>query len=76
VNGTKLQAPEWKRAGQQGNAESPLVDEGYAYRKPAKIYFNKGWNTVLIKAPVGSFKGSDWQNPVKWMFTMMPANQQ
>lgn len=30
-----------------------------------------GWNTVLIKAPVGSFVGQDWQNPVKWMFSFM-----
>jgi hexosaminidase len=34
----------------------------------------KGWNNVLIKAPVGSFKGNDWQNPVKWMFTFVPVN--
>jgi hexosaminidase len=26
---------------------------------------------VLVKLPVGSFKGKDWQNPVKWMFTFV-----
>jgi hypothetical protein len=48
-----------------------LIDEGYEYREPTKIFLQKGWNTILIKAPVGSFIGSDWQNPVKWMFTFI-----
>ena len=52
----------------------PLSDEGYAYRPPTKIFFTKGWNTILIKAPVASFKGVDWQNPVKWMFTFAPID--
>lgn len=32
----------------------------------------KGWNTLLIKAPVGSFTGNDWQHTVKWVFTFVP----
>ncbi len=71
VNGKLIEAPHWKHAGQKGNAEIPLTDEGYEYSPPAKIFFNKGWNTVLLKMPVGSFKGTDWQNPVKWMFTFV-----
>lgn len=73
VNGKLITPPIWKRGGQQGNSEIPLIDEGYEYREATKIFFQKGWNTVLIKAPVGSFKGHDWQNPVKWMFTFIPA---
>ncbi|MBC6492056.1 family 20 glycosylhydrolase [Flavihumibacter stibioxidans] len=73
VNGKSIAPPQWKRAGQRGHAEIPLVDEGYEYREPTKIFLQKGWNTVLIKAPVGSFKGKDWQNPVKWMFTFLPV---
>jgi lysophospholipase L1-like esterase len=73
VNGKLIEPPKWQRAGQKGNSEIPLTDEGYEYREPTKILLNKGWNTVLIKAPVGSFKGSDWQNPVKWMFTFVEA---
>jgi len=72
VNDELIQPPHWKHAGQKGNAEIPLIDEGYEYRLPVKIFFKKGWNTILIKAPVGSFKGADWQNPVKWMFTFVP----
>jgi hexosaminidase len=73
VNGQLVPAPQWKHAGQKGNSELPLADEGYEYRTPTSIFLKKGWNTVLIKAPVGSFKGKDWQNPVKWMFTFAPV---
>ncbi|MVN20429.1 family 20 glycosylhydrolase [Mucilaginibacter arboris] len=71
VNGKLIPPPHWKRGGQKGNSETPLTDEGYEYREPTKITLQKGWNQVLIKAPVGSFKGKDWQNPVKWMFTFI-----
>lgn len=75
VNGRIVNPPSWKRGGQKGNAEIPLLDEGYEYREPMQILLKKGWNTVLIKAPVGSFKGTDWQNPVKWMFTFVPLEE-
>ena len=52
-----------------------MIDEGYEYREPTKILMQKGWNTVLIKAPVGTFKG-EWQNPVKWMFTFVEFKTQ
>lgn len=69
VNGKLIAPPQWIRAGQKGDAEIPLVDEGYEYRPATKLFFKKGWNEVLVKMPVGSFKGKDWQNPVKWMFS-------
>lgn len=70
VNGKQVEPPYWKHGGQKGNSETPLIDEGYEYREPAKIFLQKGWNTILIKAPVGTFNGV-WQNPVKWMFTFV-----
>jgi hexosaminidase len=70
VNGNRIDPPRWKRGGQKGNSETPLIDEGYEYREPTKIYLRKGWNTILIKAPVASLK-DEWQNPVKWMFTLV-----
>ena len=73
VNGKLIDPPKWKRAGQKGNSEIPLTDEGYEYREPTQIYLQKGWNTVLVKCPVGSFKGTNWQNPEKWMFTFVPT---
>lgn len=74
VNDKLIAPPDWKRGGRKGDSEIPLMDEGYEYREPTKIFMKKGWNTVLIKAPVESFKGRDWQNPVKWMFTFVRAS--
>jgi len=74
INGKEIAPPQWKRANQKGQSEIPLTDEGYEYRAPTKVHLQKGWNTVLIKAPVASFKGKDWHNPVKWMFTLVPVN--
>ena len=73
VNGVFVPAPNWKRAGAKGDPEVPLIDEGYSYRLPTMIKLNKGWNTVLIKSPVGTFKAHDWQTPLKWMFTFVPV---
>ncbi|HRO70346.1 MAG TPA: beta-N-acetylhexosaminidase, partial [Chitinophagaceae bacterium] len=73
VNGKSIEPPRWKRGGQKGHSEIPLVDEGYEFREPTRITLKKGWNEVLIKSPIGSFKGKDWQNPEKWMFTFVPV---
>jgi len=75
VNGKKVEPPHWQHGGAKGNAETPLIDEGYEYREPTKIFLVQGWNTVLLKCPVESFKGKDWQNPVKWMFTFVPIDE-
>jgi hypothetical protein len=71
MNNKSIEPPRWKRAGKSVTAETPLTNEDYYYRQPSSIYFKKGWNDVLFKLPVGSFKGTDWQNPVKWMFSFM-----
>lgn len=73
VNGEKIPPPQWRRAGQRGHPEIPLADEGYEYRTPTKINLRQGWNNVLVKIPVASFRGRDWQNPVKWMFSFTPV---
>lgn len=72
VNGKEIAPPVWLRGGQRGNSEIPLMDEGYEYRVPTKINLKKGWNTIQVKVPITTFKGRDWQNPVKWMFTVVP----
>lgn len=74
VNGKLVSPPHWIRGGEKGNSEMPLMDEGYEYRQPTKILLQQGWNTVLVKCPVSIFKGKDWQNPVKWMFTFVPVS--
>lgn len=72
INNRSIDPPKWSRGGQKGNSEIPLTDEGYEYRPPTRIALHRGWNKVLVKVPVAGFKGADWQNPVKWMFTFAP----
>jgi len=72
VNNNMIVPPKWARAGEKGNSEIPLIDENYETRPPTQILLKKGWNYVLIKSPVASFKAKDWQNPVKWMFSFLP----
>jgi hexosaminidase len=74
VNSSVIEPPIWQRAGQKGNVEIPLVDEGYEYRKPTTIKLKQGWNTVVIKVPIGSFKARAPQHPSKWMFTFVEKN--
>lgn len=73
LNGVLIDPPKWTRAGQKGHPEIPLIDEGYEYRKPVELQLKKGLNQVLVKSPIGRFKGKDWQNPEKWMFTFLPV---
>lgn len=75
VNNQLINPPLWKHPDQKGNLEIPLIDEGYEFREPTKITLKKGWNTVKVKLPVGSFKGLNWQNPVKWMFTFVKVTE-
>lgn len=76
VNGQRINPPSWKQAGQEGDLEIPLVDEGYAFREPTYVQLERGWNEVLIKIPVAEFRGRTWENPVKWMFTFIPVEQE
>lgn len=71
VNNELVSPPLWKHPNQKGNLEIPLIDEGYEFREPTLISLKKGWNTVKVKLPVASFKGQNWTNPVKWMFTFV-----
>ena len=74
VNGKLILPPQWQHASLKGDLEVPLIDEGYEYREPLLIPLKKGWDEIVVKLPVGSFKGKDWQNPVKWMFTVAPVD--
>ena len=71
VNSTLINPPRWVHANQTGHSEIPLIDEGYEYRTPTSISLRKGWNTVVVKAPVASFKARSSQYPTKWMFSFM-----
>jgi hexosaminidase len=67
LNGDPIAPPVWEQPGLAvKTSEIPMVDENYYFREPSKLRLNKGWNTVLIKAPHGA--------PArKWMFTFAPA---
>ncbi len=74
INKQLVSPPQWINAGRKGDLEIPLVDEGYSYRQASQLQLRKGWNEVLVKLPIADFKGKDWQNPEKWMFTFLPLN--
>ena len=71
LNGVPISPPKWRSSSKQVNLETPLIDEGYAYRSPTIVHLKKGNNVLLVKCPVSSFIGKDWQNPIKWMFTFV-----
>jgi hexosaminidase len=75
LNGVAIAPPDWKRAGDKGSSEQPLIDEGYEYRQPAIVHLRKGWNRILVKLPVSSFNKPKEQSPVKWMFTAVFVKQ-
>ncbi|ULT27079.1 hypothetical protein KUH03_10040 [Sphingobacterium sp. E70] len=76
VNGSEVLPSHWQHAGQKGDLEIPLFDEGYSYRIPSQVKLRQGWNTIVVKLPVGELKGTDWQNPLKWMFTCLPIDNE
>jgi len=71
LNGQLIDPPLWARAGQDGDLEIPYIDENYYSRPPTPVKLKKGWNEIVIKAPVGSFNSGIWYSPVKWMFSAM-----
>ena len=76
LNGKEIPPPQWSKPGRVPiGMEEPLIDESYEYRAPTQVLLNKGWNTILVKLPVASFKSTSWQTPVKWMFSCMPVEQ-
>lgn len=74
LNGKEVLPPVWSKPGRVPNGmEDPLIDEGYEYRPPTQVFLTKGWNTILVRLPVASFKSNSWQTPVKWMFSCIPV---
>ncbi len=65
LNGRMIDPPRWVHPDVKGNPkETPLVDEDYWYREPARIRFAKGVNHVKITLP----KHGGW----KWICTFTP----
>jgi hypothetical protein len=78
MNGALIAPPQWAYPGRpSGRLEEPMVDEGCYYRPPRTIKVKKGWNSVLVKLPMGKFDPNlDWQVPPKWMFTVIPVHRE
>ena len=64
VNGELVPAPKWieHERGFVGNENSTA-------REPIKVKLRKGWNTILVKLPVGEFR-TDEVRLVKWALTL------
>ncbi len=72
INGKIISPPHWTYPGRNnGSQEDPIEDETYVSRSPTKVPLKKGWNSILVKAPVESFQGANWQQKVKWEFTVI-----
>ena len=70
-NGKPVEPPEWKRPGFiPEDLETPYMDENFWNRPPVAISLNEGWNSIVMKLPVGSFSTPETRL-VKWMFTAM-----
>ena len=68
INGEELPAPQWTATHTERSNEIPLGNENLAAREPIPVKLHKGWNTVLLKLPVGEFRTPEVRL-VKWMFT-------
>lgn len=70
INGEELQPPVWTSVHTEKSNEITLGNENMAVRKPIEIKLHKGWNTVMLKLPVGEFN-TPQVRLVKWMFTFV-----
>ena len=65
LNGVEIPPPKWRHPGVGGNPkETPLADEDYWYRPPARIHLKRGVNHVKATLP----KNGGW----KWIGTFVP----
>lgn len=69
-NGEPVRPPDWENEGVIPGYEIPYSNENMWSRPPVMISLNKGWNSIVIKLPVGRFTTSETRL-VKWMFTAM-----
>ncbi len=70
VNGEPVLPPAWKSPDVKPDHEVPYTNENMWSRPPAEVNLKKGWNSIVIKLPVGNFS-SEETRLVKWMFTAM-----
>jgi len=70
LNGELVSPPAWNNKGVKPDHETPYANENMWSRPPVGISLRKGWNSLVIKLPVGRFSIPETRL-VKWMFTAM-----
>ncbi|HOT97960.1 MAG TPA: family 20 glycosylhydrolase [bacterium] len=70
LNGEQLHPPVWDNRGIKPDHETPYANENFWSRPPVPVTLAKGWNSLVIKLPVGRFSSPETRL-VKWMFTAM-----
>lgn len=68
INDREILPPVWTATHKVKSYEVPLGNENCVGRVPLAVHFNKGWNKVFLKLPIGKFKMAETRL-VKWMFT-------
>lgn len=70
VNDREIPAPQWTATYTERTNEVSLGNENFPAREPIQVQLHKGWNSVLLKLPVGQFSQRETRL-VKWMFTFV-----
>ena len=70
LNGEPVSPPVWDNMDVKPDHETPYGNENMWSRPAAAISLKKGWNSLVMKLPVGSFSTPETRL-VKWMFTAM-----
>lgn len=70
LNGVLVSPPVWDNHGVKPDHETPYANENMWSRPPVSVSLREGWNSLVIKLPVGSFSTPETRL-VKWMFTAM-----
>ncbi len=68
INGEEIQPPVWTATHTEHSNEIAMGNENFAAREPLPITLHEGWNTVMIKLPIGKFSAPETRI-AKWMFT-------
>lgn len=74
LNTELIAPPVFRNAGLiPSDMESPYADENFWQRPPLDVHLRKGWNTLMLKLPVGAFS-TKYTRLVKWMYTALFVN--
>lgn len=70
INGEEIKPRVWTNSHKEKDNEISLGNENMVTEPPIPIKLHKGWNSVMIKLPVGKFQTPEVRL-VKWMFTFL-----